>query len=156
VAKGGARIKPAAEGSCTLIDLDRLPPPPAPGEPRINYCGNQSMRNTGKIMNLKGSALAIGELVNGMLSNLLDRPVIDKTGLTGRYDFDLEFAPDSSMPMFQGMSGRGGAEAGTALPADPDGPTIFAALEKLGLKLEPAKGPVEVLVIDRVEKLTEN
>lgn len=157
VAKGGAKIKPAPEGSCVPVDLDHLPPPPAPGEPRINYCGNQSIRMSVKTVNLKGGALTVGELANGMLSNLFDRLIIDRTGLPGRYDFDLEFAPDSSMPMFQGMAARGGsAETGPAMASDPEGPSIFTALEKLGLKLEQAKGPVDVIVIDRVEKLTEN
>ncbi len=74
----------------------------------------------------------------------------------------MEMAPDSSMPMFQGMAGRGGrgdggGDAGAVPTAqDPEGPTIFMALEKLGLRLEQAKGPVDTLVIDHVEKPTEN
>lgn len=76
-----------------------------------------------------------------------ERPVVDKTGLTGFYDFTLEFAPD--------LSGLNTVE-GTA-PPQFDGPTIFTALrEQLGLKLESAKGPVEVFVIDHAEKPTEN
>jgi uncharacterized protein (TIGR03435 family) len=66
------------------------------------------------------------------------RPVIDKTGLTGRYDFDLAFAP------------LGPPTAG--VPADPSRPTIFIALEEqLGLKLQSTNGPLDVIVIDSIE-----
>jgi uncharacterized protein (TIGR03435 family) len=74
-----------------------------------------------------------------------ERPVLDHTGLTGFYDFKLEYAPDLSA---RGLKGPGGEP-----PPVFDGPTLFTALrEQLGLKLESAKGPVEVFVIDHVEK----
>lgn len=73
--------------------------------------------------------------------------MLDKTGLAGFYDFTLEFAPDLS-----GLTTPDGSA-----PPQFDGPTIFTALrEQLGLKLESTKAPVEVFVIDRVEKPTEN
>jgi len=92
------------------------------------------------------------------LSNELDRPVMDTTGLTKNYDFILVYAPEPG-------GGRGPmrimaappSDGGT--PADPDAaPTLLVALqEQLGLKLEQKKGPVELLVIDHVEKTpTEN
>jgi uncharacterized protein (TIGR03435 family) len=69
----------------------------------------------------------------------LGRPVIDKTGLTGRYDFDLAFAPM-------------GSSTGD-VPPDPARPTIFIALEEqLGLKLQSTKGPLDVIVIDSIEQ----
>ena len=77
------------------------------------------------------------------LSQILNRTVIDKTGLTGMFDFHLEFAPDDVTP---GITASGDA-------SDPLSPSIFAALqEQLGLKLEAGEGPVELLVIDHVEK----
>jgi len=68
-----------------------------------------------------------------------DRTVVNKTGLTGKYDIDLKWTPDD--------------QQGT-----PDaGPTLFTALEEqLGLKLVPAKGPVDTFVVDHVERPTEN
>jgi uncharacterized protein (TIGR03435 family) len=67
------------------------------------------------------------------------RPVIDKTGLAGRYDFDLAFAPL--------------APPTAGAPADPSRPTIFVALEEqLGLKLQPTNGPLDVIVIDSIEQ----
>jgi uncharacterized protein (TIGR03435 family) len=76
------------------------------------------------------------------LSRQLERPVLDHTGLSGRYDFHLEWTPDSGP---------------CAAPADGDGPSIFTALqEKLGLKLESTKSPVEVIVIDYAERADDN
>jgi bla regulator protein BlaR1 len=75
------------------------------------------------------------------LSSVLGRTVIDKTGLTGSYDFKLEWTPESEASSTNETSG----------------PTIFTALqESLGLKLESTKGPVEMLVINSVERPAEN
>jgi uncharacterized protein (TIGR03435 family) len=80
------------------------------------------------------------------LSQRLGRSVIDKTELTGRYDFDLTYTPDVVETSAPGT-------AGPDTPPDPNGPRIFTAVqEQLGLRLQSAKGPVEVLVIDHVEK----
>jgi uncharacterized protein (TIGR03435 family) len=158
VAKGGSKLKEAAEGTCIPIDLDHMEMP-KPGEKPPNYCGNQSVHSNGKTFEMRAGALTMEEFTTGMFSNLMDRPVRDKTGLPGRYEFDLEFTPDSSMPMFSGWrGGAGGVTAGGLAPAtlEPEGPTVFSALEKLGLKLEQGKAPVEVIVIDGVEKLREN
>jgi len=75
-----------------------------------------------------------------LLSLFLDRPVLDRTGLKGGYDFHLSWTPDLS-----------------AAPVDAASPGIFEALQKqLGLKLEPQRGPVEILVIDHAEQPVEN
>jgi bla regulator protein blaR1 len=90
------------------------------------------------------------------LSQQLGRPVIDKTGLTGKYDIDLKWTPDPG----QGPATPfGPPPPGAQLPPppDPNGPSLFTALtEQLGLRLEAEKGPAELLVIDRVEKPSEN
>ena len=88
---------------------------------------------------LKGHAVKL-EMLALNLSNELGRRVIDKTGLSGKYDFELHWEPRQAPE-----------------PELPEGPSIFAALqEQLGLRLEPSKGPVEVLVIDRAQKPTKN
>ena len=74
---------------------------------------------------------------------VLDRPVVDRTGLPGRYDFDLTWAPDSSQ--FGGEVGSAEADAASA-------PLFTAVREQLGLRLEATKGPVEALVVDGVER----
>ena len=96
------------------------------------------------------------------LSGRLDRPVVDETGITGKFNFHLEFAPDPSMPG-QGVPGRRVGDAGNAAdpanlaaPTDPD-LTLFVALqEQIGLKLSSGRGPVSFLIIDHVEKPTAN
>jgi bla regulator protein blaR1 len=94
---------------------------------------------------MTGVGAPMGVLVS-ILSNLLQRPVVDRTGLIGMYDFTLKWTPDQAAPA---------AGAPTAEPAEP--PSIFTALrEQLGLRLDSARGPVEVLVIDRAEKPSEN
>lgn len=78
------------------------------------------------------------------LSGLTGRIVQDRTGLNGGFDFELQFAPES------GTVSESSAPSG-------NGASLFTALEEqLGLKLRPARGPVDVVVIDRVEQPTEN
>ena len=90
---------------------------------------------------------AIGALVN-WLPQFVERQVIDRTGLTGIYDLTLKWTPEA-IPSLLGLP------QAPLPPADPDVPTIFTAVqEQLGLKLEPGRGPVEVVVIDRLEKPT--
>jgi uncharacterized protein (TIGR03435 family) len=97
---------------------------------------------------MTGNAVRMDALMN-MLQQYLDRPLIDKTGLSGLYDAELQFDMASGSP---------GASAGNAAAASEPGiGSIFTAIqEQLGLKLESSKGPVEVLVIDSVQRPTEN
>ena len=87
------------------------------------------------------------------------RPVIDKSGFTGEFEVHVSFIPDENtmgMPRAGGPSGP--AEPGAPPPAaDPNLPNIFAALqEQLGLRIASARGPVEVLVMDHVERPAAN
>ena len=90
------------------------------------------------------------------LSANVGRTVLDKTGLTGRYDFTLQWAPDQvSMPI-GGHGGEGTPTRGDTA-ADQGGPSLFTALqEQLGLKLESQKGTVDVIVIDHIDTPSEN
>jgi uncharacterized protein (TIGR03435 family) len=85
------------------------------------------------------------------LAGAVGRNVIDKTELKGLYNIKLEFTPE---PGLAGPGGGGGPQHAGDSPA---APSVFTAVqEQLGLKLEPAKGPVDILIIDRAEKPTEN
>jgi uncharacterized protein (TIGR03435 family) len=84
------------------------------------------------------------------LTRQLSRPVLDKTGLTGAYDFTLEWVPETA------PTPSPDAANAVTLPGVP-GAYLFTALQQqLGLKLEPGKGPVEIIVIDHVERPSEN
>ncbi len=82
---------------------------------------------------------------------VLDRPVVDKTGIAGEFDFSLNWTPDESQFSRMEIQPRSPADNPNAPP-----PLFEAIQEQLGLKLEPLKAPAEVLVIDHVERPTEN
>lgn len=100
------------------------------------------------------SGFSMASLVR-TLSDLTGGPVIDKTGLTGLYDFTLKFAPELGRAAGP-LALFGPPPPGAPVQAlDPDAPSLSTALqEQLGLKLERARGPVEVAVIDKLEKPT--
>jgi uncharacterized protein (TIGR03435 family) len=90
------------------------------------------------------------ELFAFRLASVMDRPVIDQTGLKGDYDFKLAYTVDlpPNLPQNAMVNGQ---------PIDTSGPSIFQAVrQQLGLRLEPRKGPVQVMVVDHVEKPSEN
>jgi len=96
-------------------------------------------------------AISISNMVY-FLSRKLHREVVDKTGLTGKYDIKLNWAPNEN----PGAVIPGERQDATAAVTD-SGPSIFAALqEQLGLKLESTKGPVDTIVVDHVELPSEN
>jgi bla regulator protein blaR1 len=115
--------------------------------------GNHMLRMHGR-----GHLESTGADIHGLtriLATLLGRTVIDKTGLTGNFDYKLDWTPDDAM---QAAAKGGDAIAGaSAASADNAGPSLFTALEEqLGLRLEAAKGPADVVVIDQLEQPSEN
>jgi uncharacterized protein (TIGR03435 family) len=134
VAKGGPKLKDAATD----------PKPPLgngeDGKPKVGF--NQA---TGSTMVAQGpSTKALAEFLSGPTSGL-GRPVLDKTGLSGSYDFTLNWVPH-----FDRLLPGGGA----ASPEEAD--SLFEALQQIGLKLQPASGPLDVVVVDHVERPSEN
>jgi uncharacterized protein (TIGR03435 family) len=89
----------------------------------------------------------MADFVAMMQRAMLDRPVVDKTGLKGRYDFDLEWAPDETQ--FGGELPRASSDAQAA-------PLFTAIREQLGLEFKATRGPVDALVLDGAERPTEN
>ena len=102
------------------------------------------------IASFKGAPMVT--IANVILARQVGRSVIDKTGLTSLYDFTLKWTPQ---PGSGSLTPFGLPPGAPPEPADPDAPNLFTAVqEQLGLKLESARGPVEVIVIDRLEKPT--
>jgi bla regulator protein BlaR1 len=144
--QGTSRLKPFAEGSC-IPPPTKIPfPELAPGQ---QYC-RLLVGAKPPLVDAQGANLT--ELAH-LLDLVLDRPVIDQTGTSEKFDIHLEFAPDATTPRFLpggDLSFPGGTRTDTGAPP------IFSALHQLGLKLEPTNGPREFLVIDQVERPTEN
>jgi uncharacterized protein (TIGR03435 family) len=154
LARNDGRLGPAL--SVTTTDCQALmksvmgrggpPPPPSPTE-RMQ-CGMRI--GPGR---MSAGSFPMSEFAN-TLAGLVQRTVVDRTGLTGNYDAELTFTMEQ-------MPGPGGAPlvppGGAAPPVDPNAPSIFTALqEQLGLKLESARGPVQMLIVERVEQATED
>lgn len=144
IAKGGPKLAPSREKSAgNPDDFDPLAPAP-PNELEVHEDGypNVPAREGSWLVALRSGYARTHQLsasmadLAGVLSKQLEKPVIDATGLAGRYEFTLSWM--------------------TAVPAAPSGeagPDLFAALrQQLGLQLEASKGPVEILAIDHFEK----
>jgi uncharacterized protein (TIGR03435 family) len=138
VAEGGPKLEPF-QGSCTPRDFDK---PPSDAD-----CG--TVRGYGNGFHMKAASLA--DLCAGF-SVLLDRPVIDKTGLAGRFNMRVDLPGED-----HGLLNRPRSLPAVSNPTAPPPPAVpfdavKAAMKKLGLNLDPTKGPGEFLVIDHVEK----
>ncbi len=143
VGKVVPKLQAAKEGGCIPLDMNHPPPPPEPGKPFPWLCG---------LLGRRPDAIEIHhttmENLSEQFSILLDRDVINKTGIAGLFDIRVEVTPDE----------LSAGPSDTTPPANQDYETglIFAAIRKLGFKLESAKGPGQFLVIDHVERPTEN
>jgi bla regulator protein blaR1 len=128
-----------AASAASVAKTGRLPASPGPGKGPPCSIGPRPGH-------LTGNAASLSQLA-AVLSSSVNRVVLDRTGLTGAFDLNLDWTPDQPPPP---------TDAARAIdrPADP-GLSIFTALqEQLGLKLESTKGPVDVIVIDRAEQPT--
>jgi uncharacterized protein (TIGR03435 family) len=149
--KMGPQLKPHSDDAkCVSPDAKAPPSLPRPGDALPAFCGEFAMFGAPPSLREAGNKITIAMLVE-QLGNFVDRPIVDRTGLTGTFDATLEFA-------FAFRQGGADGTANAMISSDPSGPpSIFTALqEQLGLKLESQKGPVEVLVIDHVEEPSSN
>lgn len=131
--KGAFRLLKTNPVRCVEFGPNSPPVPHSPSEPPPTPCGGFI---SGPNL-IEGGNISMGEFAD-VLGNFLDRPVVDRTGFTGRFTVRLDFSAE-----------------GTVIPGETDSslPSIFTAVEEqLGLKLEAQKSPADVLFIDRVEK----
>jgi uncharacterized protein (TIGR03435 family) len=140
----GPGLKPST-ADCS--DRGRRGQPPTQGPPPIPPTGIVPCSIMGTPGLIRFGGFPISQITT-MLSGQTGRMVVDRTGLTGNWEFELHFAAEQ----------RGAPPPGADPPAaDPNAPSLFTALqEQLGLKLESTKGPVEVVVIDSIERPTED
>ena len=142
VAPDGPKLRPFTQGTCVPINLQREEPVPPPLPQGQRYC-DSFVTPKGSTLSIHAEGSSVEEFVMLFLStlSLAERRVIDRSGLTGLFDIELEFTPPRSAddPTAQG------------------GVSVFTALrEQLGLRLESARGPGQFLVVDSVERPTEN
>jgi len=159
VAKGGPKLTEVKPDSPITSQGAPIPPPGDPGpNAKPNGPPRDRAGNMGMMRMSPGGIEAHGgttAFLTHALSGILGRTVVDKTGLTGNYDFTLNWTPDESMRNVMGPP-PGGPHKGDA-PPDESGPSLFTALEEqLGLKLESQKGTVDVIVIDHIDQPSEN
>lgn len=136
LAKGGPRLQ-EVKGDC-----------PAEASPSNPRCGDFTrFSGRGFVIGPRVSVLDLAELLSGFIVN---QPVVDKTGIKGNFNINLQWTPDR----FRNQEGpTGGREPGP----DPNGPSLFTAIqEQLGLRLEAQKGPIEFLVIDSADRPSAN
>ena len=143
-AKSGLKIVPSRDGSCVTPDPNN---PPKPGAPPPHFCGSTGVRPN----LIEAYAVPMDRFV-ATLSGVLGRTVTDKTGITYKVDVHLEFTPD---PVNSGLPPVPGEAASP--PTDLSAPSILTGVqEQLGLKLESTKAPTDILVIDQLERPSEN
>jgi uncharacterized protein (TIGR03435 family) len=131
---------------CAALRAAKTTPPPSSDGPRcvMQFGFGRS----------SADGLTITELATVGLSRIAGRNVIDETGLRGPFQWTLAWTPDNLPPRAPGTPADQPVTV-NGIAIDPNGPSLFTAVEEqLGLKLEPTKGPVDVLVIDHVERPT--
>jgi len=150
LAKGGSKLEATKKESCTPIESIDPIALPGPGQPPP--CGTFRPDKNGGVE-------TFGQTLSGLcrqFSAALDRDVVDRTGIPGLFDMHLALSYDDLFP-FARADAEPGASDGTPspMPSDPLGAAL-SALQKLGLKLEPAKAPGEFIAIDRLERPSQN
>jgi uncharacterized protein (TIGR03435 family) len=156
VAKGGTKLKESTEAPAGDVDPATMPPPGKVGPDGFPVLAVPAGAPIVIFSFTNGRARMIGRQktmqdLADRLTGVMSRPVIDATGIRAKYDFTLTYS-------VEGMNGPTGPTPAAAAPEADALPDIFAAVqEQLGLKLEPKKGPIDMIVIDHVEKVpTEN
>jgi uncharacterized protein (TIGR03435 family) len=155
IGKGGLKMKESSgqtAGDAAGNSAQSVNAAITPGGTTVTY-GDGAYFRVGD-NRFEGRKLGVSVIADA-LSRFADRPVIDMTGLTGKYDFDMLFSPDD----FRAMMIRATIASGITLPEsvlkvldNSSGDTLFNAVEELGLRLESRKAPIEMLVIDEAQK----
>jgi uncharacterized protein (TIGR03435 family) len=144
-AKGGPKLQPFQEGSCVVVD------------PKIGQVQGQKncmyffKGGKGPNVMLEAQGTTVDDFAK-LLTFALGRPLLDQTGIVGRYDFHLEFTVDEATPNLHPIE----PPDGPTVASEPAGPSVFTALQSIGLKAESAKGMRDYLAIEHVERPSGN
>jgi uncharacterized protein (TIGR03435 family) len=151
-ARSGLRLPAPKDGSCVPPPPDGDPewgggrmPPPGQGQ-NLTPCGSVGIGLESSGARMRGGKIAMPELIR-VLSMVLGRTVVDKTGFSGLFDVQLDFLPDETTAALRPPPPNAAAALEFKTPS-----IVTALQEQLGLKLESTKGPVEVMVIDHIER----
>jgi uncharacterized protein (TIGR03435 family) len=137
--KPGPMLRPSST-DCSPAGMQARTDAAQAGKPLLGMCG--TIARAGRIQ-FGGQLSAFARALSGSAD--IGRNVIDRTGMSGAWDFELTFTPDRPQQRPPGQE---------PVPVDPNGPSLLTALqEQLGLKLESIQGPMEFLIVDRVERL---
>ena len=155
ISRRGAKLPRARPGGCLTYNPDLpLPPMPAPGQRAPVFCGFRGFGFDGPNRTLEMAGVTMAELAASLSAGELRTRIIDKTGLAGTFDVHLKWIAD---PVSATAVHAQVVPGPPPPPVDTNGPSLLSAIqEQLGLKLEPAKGPVDVLVIDHLESPSAN
>jgi uncharacterized protein (TIGR03435 family) len=154
VGKSGLKLPNATSTEC-FAGVPGTQPPPRAGKPLLIPCGNIVVTLSPRGLTLRGSQTTTAILATS-LTGVLGRTVLDKTGIHGTLDVEVEFTPDETLAGIP-RPGLPGALPTPPPSGDAAGPSLYSALkEQLGLTLASAKGPVTVMVVDHVERPTQN
>jgi uncharacterized protein (TIGR03435 family) len=150
-AKDGPKLKPAETPAGNPAPSGGTPPPT--GMPR----GPMMIQVDQEGAHLKTPSATLANLAEA-ISRFSERPVVDMTGIQGQYDFDLVFSPETLRGGPAGMRPPMPPPGGNDASSSPEpAASIYDSVRRYGLKLEPRKAPMEILVIDHIEKTpTEN
>ena len=149
VRKSGLKLPPPMDTKCVSF-----PPGTTPKYvPGASDCGYAPLQLSPSGLQMEGRKLHMSDLVRE-LTRALGEPVLDKTGFTGEFDIDLN-SMDEGVMKSPGPAAPDDA-GDNRLAAGPNVSIVFAAMDRLGLKLQPTRGPVDVLVVDHAERPTPN
>jgi len=157
--KGGPKLKPADVPTGEAPTTNGPAPGGSPGRGGLPR-NAMMMQVDGAGAHLKAPSATLSNLAE-MISRFSERPVLDMTGIQGQYDFDLVFSPETVRSM-RGPGGGpmpppGGGERPSSDALAERAGSIYDSVQRYGLKLEPRKAPMEVLIVDHLEKTpTEN
>lgn len=143
--KTGVKMERLTAKGCVPVDLQPVGNSQNTG---TEVCGTETRKKAGSTISITVHGASVSALADGLLSELAERTVIDKSGLTGLFDVQLQYTPE--------QEGRQ-EEFGTRKTDETGSTSLFTAVqEQLGLKLTAGKGPVQVFVIDRVKRPSPN